>query len=231
MHKNIFFLLAVLFCVEFSYGQDSISLNQPKANFKFDLKSAVLPSIFIGYGIVSLNSPTLIDINKSYNNDIAVKNPANKTTIDNYLDYSPGFLALGLNAFGLKGAHTLKQSAIIYAITNLTVTAVVFPAKIITNEERPDHSSFRSFPSGHTSAAFASAEFSRLEYKNHPWVGIAGYTMAAATGYLRMYNNKHWFGDVVAGAGVGILSAKFSYWLFEKLKANKIKNKNANLIF
>jgi membrane-associated phospholipid phosphatase len=44
--------------------------------------------------------------------------------------------------------------------------------------------------------------------------------MAATTGYLRMYNNKHWFGDVVAGAGVGILSAKFSYWLFEKLNNN-----------
>jgi membrane-associated phospholipid phosphatase len=33
-----------------------------------------------------------------------------------------------------------------------------------------------------------------------------------------MYNNKHWFSDVVAGAGIGILSTKFSYLIYPQLK-------------
>ena len=29
-----------------------------------------------------------------------------------------------------------------------------------------------------------------------------------------MYNNRHWLTDVIAGAGVGILSAQAAYWLY-----------------
>ena len=56
------------------------------------------------------------------------------------------------------------------------------------------------------------------------------YLMAAATGYLRMYNNKHWFSDVVAGAGVGIASTQLSYWLYPKIKKAFSKNKPSNTI-
>jgi membrane-associated phospholipid phosphatase len=53
------------------------------------------------------------------------------------------------------------------------------------------------------------------EYKNESvWYGISGYVVAAGTGAFRMYNNRHWLTDVVAGAGIGILSAKAGYWLY-----------------
>lgn len=38
--------------------------------------------------------------------------------------------------------------------------------------------------------------------------------MAAATGFFRMYNNRHWFSDVLAGAGIGIMSVEAAYWLY-----------------
>ena len=44
--------------------------------------------------------------------------------------------------------------------------------------------------------------------------------------YKQWYNNRHWFTDVVAGAGIGILSAKAGYWLYptiNKLLASKKK--------
>ncbi|MCX6225677.1 MAG: phosphatase PAP2 family protein [Bacteroidia bacterium] len=47
---------------------------------------------------------------------------------------------------------------------------------------------------------------------------MAGYTVAAGTGFMRMYNNRHWLTDVAAGAGIGILSTKLAYWVFPKIK-------------
>ena len=54
-----------------------------------------------------------------------------------------------------------------------------------------------------------------------PWYSVAGYSMATATALLRIMNNRHWAGDVIAGAGIGILSTKFSYWLYSKWENRK----------
>ena len=32
-----------------------------------------------------------------------------------------------------------------------------------------------------------------------------------------MLNDKHWFGDVIGGAGFGILSTELAYWLYPKI--------------
>ena len=41
----------------------------------------------------------------------------------------------------------------------------------------------------------------------------AGFAIAAFTGFMRLYNDRHWTGDVLAGAAVGIISADISFWL------------------
>jgi membrane-associated phospholipid phosphatase len=67
---------------------------------------------------------------------------------------------------------------------------------------------YRSFPSGHTVAAFAAAaavanETSRW-WPNLKWViGPAMYGGAAMVGISRMYDNKHWASDVMMGAAIG----------------------------
>ena len=67
---------------------------------------------------------------------------------------------------------------------------------------------YRSFPSGHTTSAFAAAaavssETSRF-WPNTRWIiGPALFTGAALTGVSRMYNNRHWASDVLVGAGIG----------------------------
>ena len=55
------------------------------------------------------------------------------------------------------------------------------------------------------------AELVRQEYGT--WYGVAAYTVATAIGVARIYNDRHWASDVVAGAGFGVLSAKVGYWL------------------
>jgi membrane-associated phospholipid phosphatase len=69
------------------------------------------------------------------------------------------------------------------------------------------------------------AELLYQEYKEKSfWYGISGYVVASGTGAFRMYNNRHWLTDVVAGAGIGILSTKVAYWLYPTV--NKLfKNK------
>jgi membrane-associated phospholipid phosphatase len=67
---------------------------------------------------------------------------------------------------------------------------------------------YRSFPSGHTLAAFAAAAAVSGETSRWwPWasytIGPLMYGGAAAVGVSRMYNNRHWASDVILGAAIG----------------------------
>ena len=67
---------------------------------------------------------------------------------------------------------------------------------------------FRSFPSGHSLAAFAAAAAVTSEtstwWPNTRWViGPTMYGGAALAAVSRMYDNRHWASDVIAGAGLG----------------------------
>jgi membrane-associated phospholipid phosphatase len=68
-----------------------------------------------------------------------------------------------------------------------------------------------SFPSGHTTAAFAAASAVTSEslrwWPKGTWiVAPLMYGGATAVGLSRMYNNKHWGSDVVLGAAIGTFS-------------------------
>lgn len=70
-----------------------------------------------------------------------------------------------------------------------------------------------SFPSGHTATAFMGATLLAHEYGHKSvWIPIAGYTVATATGVMRILNNRHYASDVLVGAAIGILSAELAYW-------------------
>jgi membrane-associated phospholipid phosphatase len=71
-----------------------------------------------------------------------------------------------------------------------------------------DGDNYRSFPSGHSVAAFAAAaavanETSRW-WPSWKWViGPAMFGGAGLVGVSRMYNNRHWASDVMMGAAIG----------------------------
>jgi membrane-associated phospholipid phosphatase len=112
---------------------------------------------------------------------------------------------------GLKAKHSFGERVAVAAVTYIAVTALSQGVKHIVREPRPDTGSRNSFPSGHTMTAFAGAELVRSEYG---WgVGMGAYALAATVGFMRMYNGRHWFNDVLAGAGFGILSARIGYWM------------------
>ena len=193
------------------------------------IKSLILPATFIAYGFIALGSDGLQTIDNNTKIEIKEHHPNTVTKLDNYLQYSPALAVYGLNALGIKGKNNFRDRTIIYALSTVISSAIVLPLKHITKVQRPDGSAFNSFPSGHTTTAFAAAEFMRQEYKDvSPWYGIAGYGAATITGILRLYNNKHWVSDVVAGAGFGILSTKLAYWIYPVIKRKFFKNKTMN---
>ncbi|HMH23544.1 MAG TPA: phosphatase PAP2 family protein [Puia sp.] len=195
----------------------------------FPLKSMILPAALIAYGFTELHSSTLQHFNLKVREEIWTEDPHKKVTIDNYLMFAPGLAVFGLNAAGIHGKHNFKDRSMLYLMSSLFANTAVFSLKGSTHQLRPDGSAYNSFPSGHTAEAFASAEFMRLEYKDvSPWYGVAGYAMATTTGLLRLYNNKHWCSDVLAGAGIGIASTRVAYWLYPILQHAFGKDKSSS---
>ncbi|MFN6934743.1 MAG: phosphatase PAP2 family protein [Tsuneonella sp.] len=69
---------------------------------------------------------------------------------------------------------------------------------------RPDASNDRSFPSGHTAAAFGAA--TSIWERRGPKEGIPAVAVAAFVGLARVQADKHYWRDVVAGAAIGTAS-------------------------
>ena len=185
-------------------------------------KSMIIPVFFIDYGFSSLQVKQLEQFNKLVKEEVTEDAPGFKTKVDDYLKYAPMAGVYVLNLAGVKGRHKLVDRTIIYAVSAFLSNEIVTKLKHATHQLRPDGSTYNSFPSGHTAFAFAGAEFMNQELGwRSPWYSIAGYSMATGTALLRVMNNRHWVGDVIAGAGIGMLATKFSYWLYSKWENRK----------
>lgn len=198
-------------------------------NFKNPVRvsSIIIPSVALAYGFVKLGNNALTNLDVEAKHEFYSEHPHKQFIVDNYLQFAPGAAVFALNGLGLKGKNSLFDQSGVYLLSNIILNATTQSLKGITAVTRPDGTP-RAFPSGHAAEAFASAEFLRREYGDQSvWYTISGYTAAATVGILRMYNNRHWFSDVVAGAGLGVLSTQASYWLYPKIKrifSNKPKN-------
>lgn len=176
--------------------------------------SVGVPALGIGYGVLALHKSAPEELNLSTRKEILEDHPHFLTHVDNYLQFTPGLAVIGLNIAGVKGEHTFQDELYLYGLSTLIMLGSVWVVKPIAHEQRPDHSGFSSFPSGHTATAIAGAELLRAEYGHRaPWIGVLGYAAAATTGGLRVYNNRHWVSDVVAGAAIGFLSTRIAYAL------------------
>ncbi len=194
--------------------------SSPCKSHDFKIKELLIPTAFIGLSALYVNTTCLVSQKEQIQKEI-VENGERKTYIDDYLQYSPIIATYGLNICGIKGKHNFKDRTIILAMSYATMGIAVNSMKRIFKEKRPDSNALNSFPSGHTATAFMGAEFLNKEYsETKPWIGYIGYAVATTTGCLRVYNNRHYFNDVIAGACIGIMSTKFAYWLYPKCFKN-----------
>ena len=139
-------------------------------------------------------------------------------TVSKAADYSK----LSLAAAGLLalGGGPKGRAAAIGGLASVAVTATIvnLAIKPISRRRRPDRRRAavpftrqvrmprsRSFPSGHTAAAFAFAVGAgrELPAARPPLLGLA-----AIVGYSRIHTGVHYPGDVLAGAIFGIVLAE-----------------------
>ena len=137
---------------------------------------------------------------------------------DDWTQYAPAAVMVGLKACGYKGRSTWGRMLVSDAFSVAAMAAMVNGVKYSVQRLRPDESTSNSFPSGHTATAFMTATMLHNEYEGRsPWFGIGGYTLAALTGVSRVLNNRHWLTDVMAGAAIGIGSVHLGYFITDKI--------------
>jgi len=128
-----------------------------------------------------------------------------------------------LGGFYVAGKLNDDDTAIAVAQDGLTATIIASgiittTGKIITGRARPrtdrGHTQFtpfggdHSFPSGHTTHAFAIASVIANHYDDKAWVSYTSYTVASLVGLARSYHGGHYTSDILAGAMIGTLVGK-----------------------
>ena len=144
--------------------------------------------------------------------------------------------------------YKAKQTALIatesFLITGLYTTIL----KVTLGRHRPSTGSssntfdgftidHKSFPSGHTSTAFAIATVVANEYEETPYIKPISYGIATLTGLSRINDEKHWASDVFFGAALGYFVSKTILHLHNDRKGHhftiypRVDNNSGGLVF
>jgi len=186
----------------------------------------------------------------------ALKLRNRNTEINNVSKYVTNFggtyeayTLVGLGAYGLIFKdQKIKTTTLLATQAYITGAALESVLKYLTGRTRPsfyapgveakprflgpfsktgfETNGSNSFPSGHTTVAFAAATVFASEYRDKPLIPIFAYSVATLIGVSRITENKHWSTDVLVGAAVGFLAGKEvvdNYHRYAKIKKNDKK--------
>lgn len=195
-----------------------------RPRFGRNTRAVLVGAAGVGAAISLFDSPLLLGAHRLGGDDM--RSP---TSIGNFVG-GPGPLTLGASLYLLgrgtgktfatnTGREVIRAVLVSGALTAVTKGAVgrarPFAAPGDPDEFSPGHGftdgAFASFPSGHTSAAFATATvLARELHSKHPegrWL-INSLLFGGATfvGFSRVYDKQHWPSDVVAGATLGSIT-------------------------
>jgi membrane-associated phospholipid phosphatase len=167
---------------------------------------------------------------RDFQKNIADKRPLKKTSkIGDILGQATPNMAYALFMGGdylfNKNESSLNRT-ILMAKATLYAGAMTDIGKLVINERRPNGSN-HSFPSGHSTTAFAFASVVMMEH-SLPW-GIAANTMATFVGFSRLNDNAHYLQDVIAGATIGTMYGVGLYYA-QKRRDAKASNTSVFLI-
>ena len=143
---------------------------------------------------------------------IRKEKPVLNTHVDPVIEWLPTAMGAALVLQQSKSMNAVAKAASTLLLSLGLQKGTAHLLKMATRHMRPNLSwKQNSFPSGHAATAFMGAAFlhSQLREKDRAWA-LAGYGLALATAVLRLYQNKHWLSDVVAGAVIGFVSVQIS---------------------
>lgn len=178
---------------------------------KFKPAQLILPAALIAVGSFGVCNGAFNELNHKVKDGMSDLRGNHYFHADDYIQYLPAAIYLSLGFTGLKARNTFKERLAVGLTAYISMAAMINITKYSVRERRPDSSARNSFPSGHTATAFTGAELIRIEYGD--WWGAGAYVLTTGIAFLRLYNERHWLNDVIAGAGIGILSARIGYWM------------------
>ncbi|MBX3023066.1 MAG: phosphatase PAP2 family protein [Bdellovibrionales bacterium] len=124
--------------------------------------------------------------------------------------------AAGMITASYYGANQAGERAQMMIMTTAEAVLITTVLKYTIRSKRPDGGNRDTFPSGHTTSAFAFASVVGVE---HGWRwGVPAYLAASFAGWSRINDNKHYLQDVIAGATVGISTGLGIYYARERRK-------------
>jgi membrane-associated phospholipid phosphatase len=131
------------------------------------------------------------------------------------------------NSTTIKNGYTsLATLATTYGITQISKRLIKRNRPFVGNSSFTPYDNLTdySFPSGHSSIAFATASNIAFQYKKW-YVVVPAYAWATAVAYSRMYLGVHYPTDVIVGALLGTGTAYIANKLKEKVFAKKYPKK------
>jgi len=233
--KKIFIILLSLISFEVSAQQNTADTAKKKLadTLKKDILTApdtvkklhskpvtlIPPAAMITYGGLSFVVHPIRRFDYYIKSQIRRSDSTFSTKAESYFQFTPIIIVYGLNLAGVEGKNRFIDRTALLGLSGGILALTEGLTKRFTHRLRPNGADYLSFPSGHTGLAFMGAEFMAQEYDaKSPWYGVLGYSIATTTGVFRMYNRDHWFSDVVAGAGFGILSTKLAYLIYPPIR-------------
>jgi membrane-associated phospholipid phosphatase len=203
----------------------SPSVSAPAHDNYFKPAGIIIPGSFLLYGCLK---PVITSIQRTDDNiwtSVKKNHPDFHTTADDYLMWAPSASIYLMDALHVKTKHSFTEHLILDVGSMAVAGGVGFVMRKISKNIDVFTTNDTKFPSGHTTNAFRGAEIFHQELKgSSPVLSYSGYLVATTVGVLRIYNKEHVLSEVLAGAGLGILSAKLTYWVFDRVKDRKKKN-------
>ena len=182
----------------------------------------IIPGTFLVYGALK---PVVNGI-QQLDNDIMTQVKKNyrsfHTNAEEYIMWAPSASVYLMDAFKVNTKYSFQEHLLLDAGSIIVTGAIGYVMRKVTRNIKEYNMQGTKFPSGHTANAFRGAEILHQELKDsHKLLSYCGYLPAVAVGVLRIYNKDHLLTEVLAGAGLGILSTKLTYWVFDKVKFRK----------
>ena len=197
------FLFSILLCIS-AQAEESITFE--------DLKTEQVASRITDATSLSWLAVGAVSVMTFQNSEVDIRDDwKNHQKMSRYNANLGDLLGSGLVSVGIIGAQYLyddnRTSWKDHARTVIWQAGIVQVLKFSFGKQRPGNSThYQSFPSGHTSTAFASA--TALTYAYGWKAALVAYPLAAFVAAARVSDDAHWASDVVGGAFLGTLIAR-----------------------